>query len=452
MTVIIAIISFIAALGILVTIHEFGHFWVARLCGVKVLRFSVGFGAPLFKFNRKNDPTDYVIASIPLGGYVKMLDERDGDVTEDEKELAFNNKPLLSKIAIVLAGPLFNLIFAFILFWVILTVGEEGLKPIVGKLEPSGIASQSGIEVGDSFETINNRPASIWRVAIGLISSELLDDGQVTATVIKPDGRTNKVILRLRDGAMIEPNEMVASIGIEPFMPTMKPYIGEVIDGEPADKAGFKTGDLVISANHQLVDTWRQWVTVTRASPGVQLSVEVLRDEQVTQLLITPKEIIENDIVIGRIGVAPMIDEQFVETYYTSYSLAVLPAINEAFTQTMSYSVLTVKLIGRMLIGEASVKNLSGPISLAQYAGMTASIGLITFLKFLAFVSVSLGVINLLPIPMLDGGHLLFYFIEALKGKPVSEKSQAIFMRLGIFMLLSMMLLAIFVDLERFFG
>ena len=452
MTLVISIVSFLLVLGILVTVHEFGHFWVARKCGVKVLRFSIGFGKPLFSFRRKDDPTEYVIAGIPLGGYVKMLDESEGTVEENEKGLAFNNKPLFSKFLIVLAGPVFNLVFAFLIFWVILTVGEEGLKPVVGKLDATGVAIHSGLEVGDEIVAVNDRPVAIWRVAVGLMASEMLDSGSVDLTVARAGGQRKNVQLRFDQEDLPEPSDVVTRIGIAPLLPTLKPIVGEVIRGERGDIAGLQRGDLILSANNQVIEDWRAWVELTRSSANVSMFIVVLRNNQKIELTVTPKEIIENDVSIGRIGISPLIDKDLSKNFYTVYSLSGFAAVTEAATQTVSYSLLTVKLIGRMLIGEASVQNLSGPISLAQYAGKTASIGLIPFLKFLAFVSVSLGVMNLLPIPMLDGGHLFFYLIEAVKGKPVSERAQWLFMRVGMFILLCVMVLAVFIDIDRIIG
>jgi regulator of sigma E protease len=452
MTLVISIFSFILALGILVTVHEFGHFWVARKCGVKVLRFSVGFGKPLFKFKRENDPTEYVIAGIPLGGYVKMLDEREGAVEESEKHLAFNNKSLLSRSLIVLAGPVFNLVFAFFAFWVILLVGEQGLKPVIGGFNENGVAVHSGLEVGDEIIAVNDRPALIWRVAVGLMASELLDAGEAEITVAKAGGQQHKIKLRFEPDNLPEPSEVVSRIGIEPLTPAIKPIIGDVIDGDPGSQAGLKYGDLIETVNNKDIKTWREWVDLTRSNPNLPMAVQLLRNGETILLRVTPKEIVENDAIIGRIGVSPFVDPNVTKDFYSMYSLGGFSAITEAATQTLSYSLLTVKLIGRMIVGEASVQNLSGPISLAQYAGKTASTGLVPFLKFLAFVSVSLGVMNLLPIPMLDGGHLFFYVIEAIKGKPISDKSQAIFMRLGMFVLLSVMMLAVFIDVGRLIG
>lgn len=452
MALLTSVISFIVALGVLVTVHEFGHFWVARKFGVKVLRFSVGFGKPLFTFRRNNDSTEYVLAGIPLGGYVKMLDESEGAVEEHEKHLAFNNKPLFSRFLIVLAGPVFNLLFAFFAFFAILTIGEDGLKPVIGGMTESGIAIHSDIEIGDEILAVNDRPTGIWRVAVGLMASELLDTGHVELTVAKTGGQVKKVVLSFPANLLPEPNEVVDRIGIEPLLPKIKPIIGTVIDGEAGHKAGLKQGDLIVSVNQKAIETWREWVSLIRTNHNKSISIQVIRNNDILQMSVTPKEITENGEVIGRIGVSPIVDENIARDFYSSYSLSGFSAMTEAATQTINYSLLTFKLIGRMIVGEASVQNLSGPIRLAQYAGKTASIGLVPFLNFLAFLSISLGVINLLPIPMLDGGHLFFYLIEAVKGKPVSDKAQGVFMRFGMFVLLSIMLLAVFIDLSRLLG
>lgn len=452
MTLLVSIVSFIGVLGILVTVHEFGHFWVARLCGVKVLRFSVGFGKPLLRFHRKNDPTEYVVAGIPLGGYVKMLDENEGEVDEHEKQFAFNNKPLSSKFLIVLAGPVFNLVFAFIAFWLILTIGEEGLKPVVGEVDQSGLAVHAGIETGDEILAVNDRPTPIWRVALGLMASEMLDEGVVDLSVAKAGGQVERVQMRFNEKELPEPADIVKRIGLSPRAPSIKPKVGKLIPGEPGEQAGLRVGDLILSVDGVVIESWQQWVELTRSRPGLPMAVLLQRNNEKRSLTVTPKTIVDDGVTIGRIGVSPYIEEDLSSTYYATYTLNGLSAVKEAATQTISYSLLTVKLIGRMLIGEASVDNLSGPISLAQYAGQTASIGLIAFLKFLAFVSVSLGVMNLLPIPMLDGGHLFFYCIEAIRGKPVPEKAQAVLSRAGLFVLLCMMLLAVFVDIGRIIG
>jgi len=452
MQFIISLVSFIVVLGILVTIHEFGHFWVARRCGVKVLRFSVGFGKPIFKFRRKNDPTEYVIAGIPLGGYVKMLDENETDVAEEEKHLAFNNKPLLSRFMIVLAGPVFNLLFAFIAFWVILLIGEEGLKPVIGSLDKQGVAVHSTVEVGDEIVSVNGRPAPIWRVAAGLMTSEILDKGTFELTVAKPGGQLNTVVLDIGSADLPEATDALNRVGIVPRTPVLQAVVGELVKGEAGDKAGLLSGDLIVSVNQKEVNSWAELVAVTRANAESPMEIVLLRAGRPLELTLVPKGIKEGSQRIGRIGVAPLIPSDLRSDFYATYSLGIFDAVSEAAKQTISYSLLTVKMIGRMMIGQASLENLSGPISIAQYAGKTASIGLVAFLKFLAFVSVSLGVMNLLPIPMLDGGHLMFYIIEAIKGKPVSGKVQAGFMRIGMLALMSLMFIAVLVDVNRLIG
>jgi len=441
--------AFIIALGILVTVHEFGHFWVARRCGVKVVRFSVGFGKPLFSFYRKGDPTEYVLAAIPLGGYVKMLDESEVEVADDEKPAAFNNQPLASKILIVLAGPVLNLIFAFLIFWLILVVGEKGLKPIVGELDKNGVAIQAGLESGDEITAVNGRSATIWRVAMGAITSGILDQGSVDITVNKNDGRFEILTLDFFEQDMPEANEIGKKLGIRPAIPQLKPLVDTVIKGGPADQAGLKSGDLIVSSNGVLVSSWQEWVKVTRSHPNKLLMVNVERAGHLMTLELTPSLVNEGDQTFGRIGVSVLLPKEVNDSDYSYYSLNPIAAVVEAARQTVQYSWLTLKMIGQMIVGRASVDNLSGPISLAKYAGQSASIGIVPFLKFLAFVSISLGVLNLLPIPMLDGGHLLFYFIQAVRGKAVPESVQNIAMRVGVFVLMAVMLLALMLDLNR---
>lgn len=449
MSVVISLLSFILALGILVTVHEFGHFWVARRCGVKVLQFSVGFGKPLFKFKRKNDDTDYIIAAIPLGGYVKMLDENNAVVSEADKSKAFNNQSLLKRVLIVLAGPLANFIFAFVMFWLILMLGEEGLKPVVGELNPKGLAVHAGVEVGDEIIEVNGRPSPIWRIALGMMTTEVLDSGRAGITLIKPGGQRINVTLESSEPGNLEVEDISSLLGIEPRIPMIKPIIDRVVTGGAADLAGLKKGDLIIAVDQVSIETWSEWVALIRANAGKELGLIVQTKTGQARRFITPTSVNSGDQIIGQIKASAHVDKDELSEFYQQYRLGPIQALLEASHQTIIYSTLTVKLIGRMLVGKASVENLSGPLSLAKYAGQTASIGVVSFLKFLAFVSVSLGVMNLMPIPMLDGGHLLFFLVEGLKGKPMSEKSQATLMRLGMVLSFSIMVLALFIDLNR---
>lgn len=451
MDLIISILSFVLALGILVTVHEFGHFWVARKSGVKVLRFSVGFGKPIYRFYRNNDPTEYVIAAIPLGGYVKMLDEREGEVSQEDLPQAFNRQSLKARTAIVFAGPLFNFVFAFFAFWLVLMIGEAGLRTIVGEVSPESLAAQAGIHTGDEIVQIGSVQTPIWNVAMGQIISQAMDDGELSLRVRTSGGIESDRLIQFGTTDRLEPPAIIQKLGIQPWQPILEPVLDQVIAGGAADQAGLLAGDRILLVDGQSVNNWRDWVAYLQSKPGQRLSVLIERQGNKQELLLVPEAVVVDGTTIGRIGAMVAVPESVASGMQGIYQLNPLSAIPAALNSTWHYSVLTLKMVGRLLVGTASIENLSGPISLAQFAGQSASSGLVTFLKFLAFVSISLGVINLLPIPMLDGGHLLFYFIEFIKGGPVPEAVQEMGMRLGLAVLVFVMGLAFFVDLGRLF-
>lgn len=451
MDLIISILSFVLALGILVTVHEFGHFWVARKSGVKVLRFSVGFGKPIYRFYRNNDPTEYVIAAIPLGGYVKMLDEREGEVSQEDLPQAFNRQSLKARTAIVFAGPLFNFVFAFFAFWLVLMIGEAGLRTIVGEVAPESLAAQAGIHTGDEIVQIGSVQTPIWNVAMGQIISQAMDDGELSLRVRTSGGIESDRLIQFGTTDRLEPPAIIQKLGIQPWQPILEPVLDQVIAGGAADQAGLLAGDRILLVDGQSVNNWRDWVAYLQSKPGQRLSVLIERQGNKQELLLVPEAVVVDGTTIGRIGAMVAVPESVASGMQGIYQLNPLSAIPAALNSTWHYSVLTLKMVGRLLVGTASIENLSGPISLAQFAGQSASSGLVTFLKFLAFVSISLGVINLLPIPMLDGGHLLFYFIEFIKGGPVPEAVQEMGMRLGLAVLVFVMGLAFFVDLGRLF-
>ena len=451
MDLIISILSFVLALGILVTVHEFGHFWVARQSGVKVLRFSVGFGKPIYRFYRNNDPTEYVIAAIPLGGYVKMLDEREGEVSQEDLPQAFNRQSLKARTAIVFAGPLFNFVFAFFAFWLVLMIGEAGLRTIVGEVAPESLAAQAGIHTGDEIVQIGSVQTPIWNVAMGQIISQAMDDGELSLRVRTSGGIESDRLIQFGTTDRLEPPAIIQKLGIQPWQPILEPVLDQVIAGGAADQAGLLAGDRILLVDGQSVNNWRDWVAYLQSKPGQRLSVLIERQGNKQELLLVPEAVVVDGTTIGRIGAMVAVPESVASGMQGIYQLNPLSAIPAALNSTWHYSVLTLKMVGRLLVGTASIENLSGPISLAQFAGQSASSGLVTFLKFLAFVSISLGVINLLPIPMLDGGHLLFYFIEFIKGGPVPEAVQEMGMRLGLAVLVFVMGLAFFVDLGRLF-
>jgi regulator of sigma E protease len=443
---------FIIAIGILVTFHEFGHFWVARKTGVKVIRFSIGFGKRLWSWQKNPDDTEFVIAAIPMGGYVKMVDEREATVADADLPFAFNRQPLVVKTAIVAAGPLSNLLLAVLLFWMVLVIGEDGIRPVVGAVEAGTLAANAGFQEKDEILSINNKPTPTWLVALDELFSQALDGAQnINIQVNAADNSLQTRVISISEADILNPEQLQKRLGLKPWMPVIKPIIGKVLEDGVAKQAGVEVGDLILTADGVPVKDWQQWVEYVQSRAGVAIDVVIERNEAQRHLSITPrKEGVEGKSV-GKIGAGVDIPKDLMNNLRVNYSLSPWAAIPVAFEKTGFYCISTLKMMGKMFVGSASVENLSGPISIAQYAGQSADMGLTAFLKFLGLVSVSLGVLNLLPIPVLDGGHLLFFGIEAIKGGPVSEKMQGYFQQIGMFILLSLMGLAIFLDIGKLF-
>lgn len=443
---------FIVAIGVLVSFHEFGHFWVARKIGVKVLRFSVGFGKVIWSYQKRPESTEYVISAIPLGGYVKMVDEREGEVKTEDLPHSFNRQPLWARSAIVAAGPVFNLILAVLLFWAVLLIGETGLRPVVGQIEPETLAAQAGLNKGEQILAVNGRETATWNEVMELIFSSAMEGGDTIDLTVKTNEETRQSrTLEIPEKLGQQPEKLYQKLGLMPWLPEIKPVVGTVLAGKAAARAGLKTGDLIVRADATPINNWMQWVGYVQDHAGVTIDLTVERDEVPVRLQITPESVHEDGKAIGKIGAAVRLPEDLLKSLQVTHSLSPLPALTTALSRTAFYSSATLKMMVKMLLGEASVKNLSGPISIAQFAGLSAERGIVEFLSFLAKVSISLGVLNLLPIPVLDGGHLLFYAVEAIKGSPVSEKAQMLFQQIGIFLLVSLMILALFLDLERVF-
>ena len=444
------IVAFIVVIGILVTFHEYGHFWVARRCGVKVLRFSIGFGKPIYSWQGA-DGTEYVVARIPLGGYVKMLDERNDAVDEADLPYAFNQKSLWARIAIVAAGPAFNFILAIILYWLIFMIGTEGLKPVVADVKASSIAIQSGMHSGDELLSINGEPTQTWEtVGINLIAAVV--EGQPFADVAVKDvnGENQNRRLNLQGlSADFSKVSVISQLGITAQLPVWPAVIDEVIVGEAAAKAGLKRGDEVVAVDGVEMTDWREWVRQVQKNPGKNMELTVVRLGETENLIITPGIKTHNDVQYGYVGAKAFPPPAVPAELRAVVQYSFLAAWGEAVKKTWKISSLTLRMLGKMLVGEASVKNISGPLTIAQYAGRSASIGLIQFLSFLAVVSVSLGVLNLLPIPVLDGGHLMYYLVELIKGSPVSEKTQLFGQQMGMVALGLLMLLAFYNDVMR---
>lgn len=442
---------FIIAIGVLVSFHEFGHYWLAVKTGVKVLRFSVGFGKVLWSYQKKPNGTEYVISAIPLGGYVKMVDEREGEVPLEDLPFAFNRQPLWARIAIVAAGPIFNLALAVALFWGVLVIGETGIKPIIGAVEKNTLAASANFEEGEEILSVNNKITPTWTEALSVIISTALDDGQNIKIKVKNDDQEITRTLSISESDSQNPETLYDRLGLKPWSPKLKPIIGQVIAGGAAEVAGLKSGDLLISADGKNIKDWMQWVELVKSRPDLAIQLSIERNGVTMPVNITPTKVESDHKSEGKIGASVLLPVDLVKSVSVEYALSPLAAIPVALETTYTYAYSTLKMMGKMLIGKASVKNLSGPISIAEYAGQSASMGFVHFIKFMALISVSLGVLNLLPIPVLDGGHLLFFAIEAFKGSPVSEKIQLFFQQIGVALLMSLMMLAMFMDVERLF-
>ena len=447
------IASFIVALAILITVHEFGHFWVARRLGVKVLRFSVGFGRPLWKRIGKVDGTEYVVAAIPLGGYVKMLDEREAPVATDELSRAFNRQSLPVRSAIVVAGPLFNFLFAILAFWLIFVSGDTGLKSLVGEVTAGSRAEQSGFRSGDEILAIDGQATPSWESVIYSLLSRSLDEPSLAIRVRDEKGDERDLSM-VTDGfqALSEDGLILQNLGLSPARITLPPVFGEIIPGEPADQAGVLSGDRILSVDGIKMESWNQWVDYVRERPGQPLLMLVERDSLPLEISLTTATKTDGDKAYGRVGAGVDVPEGVLEHYQSVVRYGPVEALSRSVGKTWDLSVLMLRMLGKMVTGEVSVKNLSGPLSIADIAGKSASHGLDYFIKFLAGVSVSLAVLNLLPIPVLDGGHLFFFLIEAVKGRPLSERFMEQGQKIGLLILLAIMSLAFYVDLNRFFG
>lgn len=436
--------SFVVALGILVTVHEFGHFWVARRCNVKVLRFSIGFGKSLFSWKGKTG-TEYVIAAIPLGGYVRMLDERVDEVSPEERDVCFNDKSVWQRIAILAAGPMANFIFAIFAYWCIYLIGAQAIKPVIGELTPGSFAEKSMLEPGSEIVMVDNKSMKDWnQVSLALV--EALGEDAVTVT-LKQDGRITPQQYTLNiKGWTFDPDkqDVLTSLGIVPFRPEATQTIGRVSAGTPGEKAGLRKGDVLIGIDNQKAENWQQVQTWIAQKPNENVTLMVEREGDVVALPATLAQ--RNDK--GFLGVS-VVYHPWPEDMIVTLDYGPLESVLVAAEQTWRLTELSVKMIGKLLTGTLSVKNLSGPISIAQGAGYSAGFGLVAFLSFLALISVNLGVINLLPLPVLDGGHLLYYLIELLTGRPVPEKIQEVGFKVGAMLLMTMMGIAIFNDLAR---
>jgi regulator of sigma E protease len=453
MSFITSLLAFLVAIAILVAIHEFGHYWVAKKLGVKILQFSIGFGKPLWKRVGGDDKTEYIIAAIPLGGYVKMLDEREGEVAKEELPRAFNRQPVSSRIAIVAAGPVFNFLFAIVAYAFMYMVGVNGVKPVIGEVYEGSIAAQAGLS-GDSLITsVNGRQTPSWEAATLTLIKEALDSGQVSVGIRNNNGALVEHSLDLSDSAhLLDEGDVLGNIGIKPWRPRVDPVFDELIDSGSAARSGLKSGDKVLKIDGQSISLWEEMVTHIKESPGKPLDFIVEREGQRLDFTVTPDSVEQAGKQIGRIGATPQVDQAAFDDMRVNVRYGLFESITRGAQRTWDMSVLTLRVLWKMVTGQASLKNISGPLTIAEFAGVSALIGVAAFLSFLGLVSVSLGVLNLLPVPVLDGGHLLFYLIEIIKGSPLSEGAEAFGQRIGLALLGSLMVVAFYNDITRLFS
>ncbi len=449
-----SVLAFIVVLGILISFHEFGHFWVARLCDVKILRFSIGFGRPIWKRHFGEDNCEFVIASLPLGGYVKMLDEREGPVQVGDRARAFNNKPLGQRTMIVAAGPVFNFIFAIVAYWAMYIAGIDDFKPVVGEIQSESIAARSGFKSGDIILAVDGNNTPTWSRVIDTTVANVVSAKKVNFRIQRSPSEEKIISVDLSQISIDEmaSGRLFKAIGLAPARIILPAIIGEIISGGAAEEAGLKAGDEIKVVNGEPVKDWVHWVKMIRANPDKELIIELNRANEKLSVSLTPIAYREGDKTFGRIGAA--VDQSYLEDdrYLAIESYSLLPALVKATEKTFEMSALTLRILGKMIVGEASVKNLSGPVSIAQYAGKSANIGLAAFLGFMAIISVSLGVLNLLPVPLLDGGHLLYFLIELVTGRPPTESFQIAGQQLGLVLLLGLMSIALYNDIVRLVG
>lgn len=442
------IVAVIVVLGLLITVHEFGHFWVARRCGIRVLRFSVGFGKPLISRVDRHG-TEFALAAIPLGGYVKMLDEREGPVASDEQHLAFNRQHVLKRIAVVIAGPLANFILAVVAYWIMFMVGTTAIVPMVGEVSPNSPAERGGLQNGQEIVSVQGRQTPDWNGVNLALVAEIGTSGHLEISTRDKQGRLEEHQLPVEHFmARQDPPEPLGTLGFTPWRPDVAPVIGQVLEDSPAAQGGLQPGDRIMAVDGQSIPTWEALVLHVQAAANTPLEMRVERDGRDMTITVTPEGRKQDSATTGFMG-AGVGSVSWPQEYQRTLSWGPMGAMGQALSRTGEMTSLTVGSIGKMITGLISPSNLSGPITIARVAGDSARSGLETFISFLAYLSISLGVLNLLPVPVLDGGHLVYYIIELVRGRPVSERVQAFGLRIGMALIASLMLMAFYFDIMR---
>jgi regulator of sigma E protease len=460
MDFILSLVAFVVAISLLVAVHEFGHFWVARRLGFKVLRFSIGFGKPLWRWRgRDPDRVEYWISSLPLGGDVKMLDEREGPVDDAERDRSFNRRPVPHRIAVLLAGPGFNFLFAIAAYWLMFVSGVPSVRAVVDEVEPGSLAAEAGLAPAQIIESVGGRPTETLEDAVLAMFDEMLADGRIELGVRPLDGSapgTVELDVRGRLTELTKPDALFPGLGVTlgPGTSLVPAEIDRVDPGSPAERSGLKAGDRIVAAAGGTVRSWQQWVNLVRARPGETIPARVLRDGEEIALELTIGTADEDGVEVGRIGTWPVgvLPEDVVARIRVEQRYGPVVAVAEGAAKTWEMTALTVRMIGRMITGDVSLRSTYGPIGIAGYAGDSAAAGFTAFVSFLAIVSISLGIMNLLPIPILDGGQILFQIAEGMKGSPLSERAMAFGQQLGLVFLIALMSLAFYNDLSRLFA
>ena len=436
-----SLLAFIVAISVLVAIHEYGHYIVGRWAGMKVLRFSVGFGKPIWTWVRGEDRTEYCIAAIPLGGYVRFLDSREGPIPPEDEGRAFNHKPVPARIAVLLAGPMFNFLFAIFAYWLLSMDGVPALRPAVGEVAPQSYAAEAGLETGDQIVAIGETPTASWQQALMAMFDSMVADGRIPMTLEDQRGRQRQAVIEIgNDSARLtEPGLLFDGIGFVPGAPPV--VLDDPVENEAAERAGLRKGDRIVAVDGENVLGFGDLVAAISDRPGDRIDVGVVRDGRLQEfsLVIGTREV--EGTTTGFIGVRALLDE-----------LGPLQAVPRAIGDTWQQTTFTVRMLARMVTGDVSFKNVSGPINIAQFAGDSAQRGLRYFLGFLAMISISLGVLNLLPVPVLDGGQIVYQTVEGIKGSPLSERAQILGQQFGILALILLMSFAFYNDIARILG